>query len=449
MRNPREERGKKRLHAREVIRFEQAEQADALSHRLLLVGRPSAQNAARQRLAHFAVRIPQRVIRRARQLLLARNGQVAGLEQQRLDADIANLERRQQRLGGLQALQIGKEVPALGQQIHQERGRAGFEPVRPKVALLEQQQQIEGVVHRIAAPVVSVVPAADLVPIQPRQFSGKYRVDVRIRVTTDRRAARIHRDVIEVVQARKQTHFAELRHPGEHGELDVRILPLDHRIQVAQPVAHLSRHLRPGQVVQDRLVVLIDQHHHPLPVKQSRLFDQRAETAGNRALHEFADTQALRVVGEQIVDSLIERRPTLHHPFGKADPDHRIAHRPIPATVAMQPAKQRLVAREQFPQRIDEQALAEPTRARQEVVLALGDQTQRKTGLVDVIAVVLADLAKGLDADGQLLAGHGGHAAETNGDSPIIRLPPATPPSSRSNNYRPACGQPLTGTVIS
>ena len=58
-------------------------------------------------------------------------------------------------------------------------------------------------------------------------------------------------------------------------------------------------------------------------------------------------------------------------------------------------------------------------------------------------------LTKGLDADGQLLAGHGGHAAETNGDSPIIRLPPATPPSSRSNNYRPACGQPLTGTVIS
>jgi hypothetical protein len=36
------------------------------------------------------------------------------------------------------------------------------------------------------------------------------------------------------------------------------------------------------------------------------------------------------------------------------------------------------------------------------------DQAQGEGGLVDVAAVVLADLADGLDADGQALAGHGG-----------------------------------------
>lgn len=39
---------------------------------------------------------------------------------------------------------------------------------------------------------------------------------------------------------------------------------------------------------------------------------------------------------------------------------------------------------------------------------ALRDQAQRKTGLVDVIAVRLADRAKSLDADGQTFAGHDG-----------------------------------------
>jgi len=48
----------------------------------------------------------------------------------------------------------------------------------------------------------------------------------------------------------------------------------------------------------------------------------------------------------------------------KAQPQHRMAHRPIPLIVNGQPLKQRLVALKQFLERIEKQALAKPTRAR-------------------------------------------------------------------------------------
>ncbi|MNZ76765.1 hypothetical protein D3C78_952830 [compost metagenome] len=68
-----------------------------------------------------------------------------------------------------------------------------------------------------------------------------------------------------------------------------------------------------------------------------------------------------------------------------------------------------LPKREQFGQGIDEQALAKTPRTGQEVVIAFLDQLQGDGGLVDVIAVILADAREGLDTDGQLLALHGQH----------------------------------------
>ena len=68
--------------------------------------------------------------------------------------------------------------------------------------------------------------------------------------------------------------------------------------------------------------------------------------------------------------------------------------------------EQRLVALEQLLERVQEQALAEPPRPRQEVVLALGDQPFDEGSLVDVVAVLLPHLAEGLDADRQPALGH-------------------------------------------
>lgn len=129
-----------------------------------------------------------------------------------------------------QTLQIGREGMPSGEQIHQEGRRARLEPERPEFPFLEQQQQVERVVYRIAGPVVAVVPPADLFSIQARQFGGEHAVHIGIGIATDRRITHIHGDIVEIVQPREQAHLAELRHPGEHGETNVRIAVLDHRI---------------------------------------------------------------------------------------------------------------------------------------------------------------------------------------------------------------------------
>ena len=85
----------------------------------------------------------------------------------------------------------------------------------------------------------------------------------------------------------------------------------------------------------------------------------------------------------------------------EAQPHHRMALGPVVAGVDVQPHEQLLAALEQFLQCIQEQALAEPAGPRQEVVLAFIEQALDVGRLVDIVAVLLAQLAEGLHADRQ------------------------------------------------
>ena len=78
---------------------------------------------------------------------------------------------------------------------------------------------------------------------------------------------------------------------------------------------------------------------------------------------------------------------------------------PVPAIVDVQTAEQRLITLEKLLQRVQQQALAEAPRARKEVVLALVQETDDETGLVDVVAILLAQLAEGLQPDRQPASG--------------------------------------------
>ena len=82
-----------------VVRFQQARQADAVGGLLRRVLHQVAQQHPVQALPHFTVGIAEPVQRLATEFLFSRDGQVAGLEQQRLGADFVHVERRQQILG--------------------------------------------------------------------------------------------------------------------------------------------------------------------------------------------------------------------------------------------------------------------------------------------------------------------------------------------------------------
>ena len=64
--------------------------------------------------------------------------------------------------------------------------------------------------------------------------------------------------------------------PGQKSELDVRVAELDGRVQPTQGVAVGAGHFRLPQGIQDRLVVLIDQHDRAL----SRALVQRLDQMG-------------------------------------------------------------------------------------------------------------------------------------------------------------------------
>ena len=90
----------------------------------------------------------------------------------------------------------------------------------------------------------------------------------------------------------------------------------------------------------------------------------------------------------------------------EAQPHHRMAFRPVVAGVDVQPREQLLAALEQLLQRVQEQALAEAPRPRQEVVCAFVEQALDVGRLVDVIAVLLPQRAEGLHADRQSAPSH-------------------------------------------
>ncbi len=205
------------------------------------------------------------------------------------------------------------------------------------------------------------------------------------------------------------------------------IRALDDRAKVPQTLPHRQGGFGIGDVVQDRLVVFVHQDHRPLAVLSVGLADQFAEATGHILGVRTLNAQPLLVDAQDVPDAPVQFGPALQHPFREAEVDHRIAHRPVPAVVDIQAAKQRFVALEQLLEGVEEQAFAEAPRAGEEVIARLLGQTPGHRGLVHIVVVLLANLGEGLDADGQFAArrGHGGRVR--NGIVTSILAPWAGP----------------------
>ncbi len=76
-------------------------------------------------------------------------------------------------------------------------------------------------------------------------------------------------------------------------------------------------------------------------------------------------------------------------------PHDRMTRRPVPPVVHGEAPEQLLASLEQLLQRVHQQALAEPARTRQEIVLAPLDEAARVLRLVDVVAVHFPDFPEG------------------------------------------------------
>ena len=169
-----------------------------------------------QAALHLLVRVVQLVEANALVPFLGDDGQVAGLEQERLDGNAVDVDGRQQIVIREHALQGRRRDTASRQKVGEEGRRAGPEPVRFELARFEEKKDVERVVDLVcAAPVVAVVPELDFLPIQAPEFRGENRVQLRVRVAANVRELRRQRDVAQVVQAREQACLRELAHPRQ------------------------------------------------------------------------------------------------------------------------------------------------------------------------------------------------------------------------------------------
>jgi hypothetical protein len=268
------------------------------------------------------------------------------------------------------------------------------------------EQDVEGVVDRLAEEVVAVVPAPHFRQIDPVQIVGEGAGQFGLGVAAQGGGARVEGEVLQVVQPGEQRDLGELAHPGQQHEFEVRVQALDGRIEIAQALAHGPRPVRGVQVVQDRLVVFVDQHHHRRPGGLGQPQHQFLKAAGDAVPFQNPPPPP-GLFGQLHPDPSIQFLPGLEHPRAEIEAQHRVASAPVPVVLQIQPREQLPAAGEGLGQGVDQQALAEAPRPGQEVVFALRGQAGDVGGLVDVDVTLGAHLAQVLQADGQFLF-HGG-----------------------------------------
>ena len=218
--------------------------------------------------------------------------------------------------------------------------------------------------------------------------------------------ARVQGDVDQVVEAGERSGQGKLVNPGKKTEMDVGVARLGRRVETEQVGRGWRGRFRgcrgcPGSASR----IVHENRHAPAAALVQRL-DQAPETEGR-----------VVVAGGYLRLILHDAQLRGHFPphvfrcpdvgAAEVEANHRMARRPVPVLVDVQPLEQRVRCLEQLLAGVEEQALAEAAGPGEEKVLGPVDQAPDVRGLVDVVAVLLADLAEGLDADGESASGHG------------------------------------------
>jgi len=178
------------------------------------------------------------------------NGQVAGLEQDGLKLYIFDVVAVDETFADFQVFQLRDVIIVLLYEFDEECRSAGGEPVVVEYASrINEQQNIERIVYLLAQKVVPIVPIAHLVHIHSVQTGSKCGFKVMLGVATDRGKVWIQGDIFQVVESAEDGNLAELAHPGEKGEIDVAITPLDGGVDIFENFASLFGYFRLIQVV--------------------------------------------------------------------------------------------------------------------------------------------------------------------------------------------------------
>ena len=177
----------------------------------------------------------------------------------------------------------------------------------------------------------------------------------------------------------------------------MRVGVLDRSVEPPQEIPVRPRGVGICDRVQDRFVVLVHQHNHPLACLEVQIFQHEREPSRCGQTGVIARYSRSPLNSEQLSFHIVFQTARFSvRPAIETQTQHRVAHRPIPTPVHRQPFKQLLVALEQLLQRVCEQALTETARSRQEIVRPIGDHPSCESGLVHIETTRLAHRAERL-----------------------------------------------------
>jgi hypothetical protein len=285
------------------------------------------------------------------------------------------------------------------------------EPVVIQTLTVQCVQQTERIVN-VRHPFTEVIPVVLLFQTPTHLFRrtlvfsshGRNRfrkcaVNLFLRDAAKRLVTRVHADVLRLVETAEYAHLRELRHPRQQHKLQMAVRTLKHRVERLQhitvPFFQACVYI---QNVQNRLVVLIHEHHGTATGLTVRRFQNIPKPKTDIQcliglygifLLPFPDI----ILKHHFQNSLLrEIRPVKIHM------KHRM-HRPFRfQTLHGQATEQLLAAQIIVLQRRDQQTLAETTRTAQKVNAAFVRQTENQIGLVHINITVLYNALKTLDA---------------------------------------------------
>ena len=240
---------------------------------------------------------------------------------------------------------------------------------------------------------------------RPLQFS--------LHDTADRLIGRTHTDILRLVETTEHTHLRKLRHTREQHEAQVLVSSLEGGVETLENITievldpqvvaiAIRRPIVRVEHIQQRLVILVDEHHTLLASTLMNKSQQPGKTLPHaETIVTRHSVQPLPVLNTHI-QFVLQRAALGEVAAIEVNMKNRILFPLLLQILDGQTSKQLPLPTEIILQRRDEQALAKPTRTAQKVNLTLRHHLVQQGRLVHIDKTAVNNTLKILYADGIL-----------------------------------------------
>ena len=335
------------------------------------------------------------------------------MKEKPLDAKMVDIEFADELFNGVGTVQIGKGGIVMLDKVDERRGCSGFKPVVSKVFVFEKPKNIKRIVDGFSQEIVSIVPFSNGFFVDIVEIIREYLFKLVLCIPTNRGKIRNQRDIIRIVEPRKDGHFGKLGHPGKHDKPQVGLLGFEDGVDVAQTISKLVTDIFVAQVVEDGFVVLIDKDDNLFSCFLVDVCQQSRELSRQSGMSQ-GDVIGVGMILEHLQNLMLQFFFRVDGSFSKVDSNDRIGVVPVPFVMNPQSLEQLLASQKKLSDGVDEHGLSKASWSGEKVDIALGDEVVNEGGFVHIAKTTFSNSTEGKDPNGKWFAGHTSSKATSN-----------------------------------